>query len=232
MGLYDVPLGELVERAATELKKMPQLQPPEWGKFVKTGVHKERPPMRGDWWHVRAASMLRKLAILGPIGTSKLRRKYSGRRNRGAAPEHHYPGSGNIARKILQQLEKAGLAKQDKRGVHKGRMITPKGMSVLEKASNELMKEHNIIIPKMPAEIPKPPKTPKVAKPKAAAKPKPAASKPAKEAKPAKPRARKPAARKKPVEAPKPAEAKPVEQKSAAAEQTKEKPAEAKPANE
>jgi ribosomal protein S19E (S16A) len=34
---------------------------------------------------------------------------------------------------MLQQLEKDGLIKYDEKGVHKGRIITPKGKSFLDK---------------------------------------------------------------------------------------------------
>lgn len=141
MVIHDVSRTELIEKTAEELKNLPEISPPEWAKFVKTGVHKERPPMRQDWWYVRAAAVLAKLEKLGPIGVSKLRVKYGGRKRRGHKTEHFYKGSGNILRKILQQLEKAGLAeKQNKDNKRKGRIITPKGLSLLGKASNALKK--------------------------------------------------------------------------------------------
>jgi len=42
-------------------------------------------------------------------------------------------GSGNILRKVLQQLEKAELVKYKKEGIRKGRIITSKGESLLNK---------------------------------------------------------------------------------------------------
>lgn len=124
---------ELLGKVAEELKKIEAIKAPEWAIFVKTGANKERPPADPDWWYQRAASVLRKVAILGPIGVSKLRRKYGGRRNRGVAPDKFYKGSGNIVRKCLQQLTEAGLIKEMQKGVHKGRVITPKGQSLLDK---------------------------------------------------------------------------------------------------
>jgi len=47
-------------------------------------------------------------------------------------PEKFYKGSGNIIRKILQQLEKAELIKQNEQG-RKGRIVTNKGRSFLDK---------------------------------------------------------------------------------------------------
>src|SRR3989338_1203801 len=119
--MYDVDPSELIEKAAEELKKDANIKPPQWAPFVKTGMSKERPPVRKDWWHVRAAAVLAKLDKLGPVGVSKLRKKYGDLKNKGHKPSHVYKGSGNIIRKILQQLEKAGLAKQAEKGVRKGR---------------------------------------------------------------------------------------------------------------
>ncbi|MBI2134044.1 30S ribosomal protein S19e [Candidatus Woesearchaeota archaeon] len=140
---------ELVLSLAENLKELPEVKAPVWAKFVKTGRFKERPPMSNDWWHIRAAGILRTVYRLGPIGTSKLRTKYGGKKNRGVASEHAYKGSGSIVRKILQQLEKAGLIVQASKGVHKGRIISPKGKSFLNKVAKGIEKK----------EQPKPAKT-------------------------------------------------------------------------
>lgn len=136
--MYDVDAQELIEKAAEELKKIPEIKPPEWATFVKTGMHKERPPVKNDWWYSRTASILRTVYRLGPVGVSKLRTKYGGKKNRGVKKEHFFKGSGNILRKALQQLEKAGFVKFTEKGVHKGRVITPKGKSFLDKVATQI----------------------------------------------------------------------------------------------
>lgn len=148
MSMYDVPKGDLIVTVAKELQKLPAFKPPAWAPFVKTGAHKERPPVQHDWWFVRAASVLRRIAESGPIGTSKLRKHYGGKRNLGFAPEHTYPGSGNIIRKILQQLEKSGLVKQVAVGVHKGRRITAQGKKLLDNTAKGIMQVKGISLPK------------------------------------------------------------------------------------
>ena len=110
MGIYDVEPGELVAKTAEKLKAVAEIKAPEWAQFVKTGVAKDRPPMKDDWWYTRSASMLRKIYILGPVGVSKLRTQYGSKHRRGYSPARFEPASGNIIRKILQQLEKAGFA--------------------------------------------------------------------------------------------------------------------------
>ena len=136
--MYDADAQELIEKAAEELKKTPEIKPPEWAAFAKTGMHKQRPPANDGWWYLRAASVLRTVYRLGPVGVSKLRTKYGGKKNRGVKKEHFFKGSGNILRKILQQLEKAGFVKFTEKGIHKGRIITPKGKSFLDKIASQM----------------------------------------------------------------------------------------------
>ena len=137
--MYDADAQELIEKAAEELKKIPEIKPPEWATFAKTGMHKQRPPAKTDWWYLRTASVLRTVYRLGPVGVSKLRTKYGGKKNRGVKKEHFFKGSGNILRKTLQQLEKAGFVKFTEKGVHKGRIITPKGKSFLDKIASQAL---------------------------------------------------------------------------------------------
>ncbi|MFA5176485.1 MAG: 30S ribosomal protein S19e [Candidatus Nanoarchaeia archaeon] len=134
MSIYNKDTNKLIEKTAEELKNIPEIKAPIWAPFVKTCAGKQRPPAKKDWWYHRTASLLRKLYIAqGPIGVSKLRKKYGHRKHRGFKPEKAYTGSGNVIRKILQQLDKAGFSKQVEKGVHKGRIITPKGKSFLDK---------------------------------------------------------------------------------------------------
>lgn len=137
MTVYDIEPQKLIRKAASELKKIEEIKPPKWSLYVKTGTHKQRPPKQKDWWYLRAASILRKIYILGPIGTNKLRRKYGGLKGRGHQPEEFRRGSGSIIRKSLQQLEKAGLIAQTQKKGHKGRQVTAKGKAFLDKLSKK-----------------------------------------------------------------------------------------------
>ncbi len=136
----EVPADKLIERLALYLKNnVPQVKPPEWAYFVKTGAHKEKPPSDPDWWYYRAASILRKLYKSSePIGIETFRTIYGGRKNYGSAPEHFVKGSGSIVRKILQQLEQARLVRKV-RG--KGRILTPQGRALLDRLAFEIMIE-------------------------------------------------------------------------------------------
>lgn len=136
--IYEVDQGELIGAVAKSLKEVAEIKPPEWAKFVKTGHFKERPPVSKDWWYIRTAAVLRRVTLLGPVGVSKLRTKFGGKKNRGHKPEHHYKASGSIIRKSLQQLEKAGLIVKAAKGVHKGRVASPKGIALMEKAASSI----------------------------------------------------------------------------------------------
>ncbi len=134
----EVPADRLIERLAEYLKEnVPEVKPPEWAFYVKTGSHKEKPPTNPDWWYYRVASILRKLYKSSePIGIETFRTIYGGRKNYGSAPEHFVKGSGSIVRRILQQLEKARLVRKVK---GKGRIITPQGRALLDRLAYEVM---------------------------------------------------------------------------------------------
>lgn len=136
--IYNSNPSELIEKAAEELKKVESVKAPEWSIFVKTGMHKERPPVKNDWWQMRAASVLRQVYIKGPIGVSKLRNKYGGKKNRGMKKSHFFKGSGSIIRKIMQQLEKEGFVKKEESGVHKGKVITKEGKQFLDNIASKI----------------------------------------------------------------------------------------------
>ncbi len=135
---YDVPANLLIPKVAEQLKQDKKMSPPDWSKYVKTGVHREKSPTNPDWWFERAAAVLRKVYIKGPIGSSRLAAEFGGRRDRGSKPYHARKGSRSIARHSLKQLEEAGyLVKQNK----KGRVISPTGRKMLDKISKDVLKE-------------------------------------------------------------------------------------------
>lgn len=134
--VFDVPAWDLIKEVAEVLKKeYPEVSPPPGSRFWKTGAHKERQPTQDDWWYIRCASILRKLYIYGPVGVSRLRTAYGGRKRRGVKPEHFAKGSGAIIRKALQQLEAAGLVEKVEK---EGRCITTKGRSLLDRVAYKI----------------------------------------------------------------------------------------------
>ena len=70
-----------------------------------------------------------------PVGISRLRTAYGGKKRRGSRPEHFRKGSGAIIRNALGQLEAAGLVKTEEK---KGRTLTPKGRSLLDLTAHKI----------------------------------------------------------------------------------------------
>ncbi|PIN94342.1 30S ribosomal protein S19e [Candidatus Pacearchaeota archaeon CG10_big_fil_rev_8_21_14_0_10_30_48] len=133
MSIYNLGHRELNNKLADALKKIPEITAPEWSFFVKSSVARERPPFEEDFWHKRAASILRQLYIQRDIGVNKLKARYGGRKNRGQRPSKYKKGSGKIIRLILQQAEKAGLVEKVEK---RGRKLTEKGKSLIEGVAN------------------------------------------------------------------------------------------------
>jgi small subunit ribosomal protein S19e len=142
--VYDVPADHIIRRAAEELKKRKEIVPPAWAAFAKTGVHKEMPPENPDWWFIRAAAVLRRVYVDGPLGVERMRSFYGGNKNRGSKPNAFRKGSGSILRKSLQQLEAAGLVIHDKTG----RRVSPEGMKFLDNLSQDVKKNPPAPVPR------------------------------------------------------------------------------------
>jgi small subunit ribosomal protein S19e len=126
--VLSIEAGKYNKILAGALKKESEFEAPEWISFVKTSTHKMRPSTEEDFWHKRAASILRQIYINGTVGVERLRTRYGGTKNRGSKPTEFRKSGGNAIRKILQQAEAAGLLEKDK----KGRKLTEKGKKFLE----------------------------------------------------------------------------------------------------
>jgi small subunit ribosomal protein S19e len=140
VSVKDVPAELLIRELAKYLKEnVPQVKPPDWALFVKTGPNKDRPPMQDDWWYIRTAAILRRIYLNGPVGIGSLRMAFSYRAKAGSAvrSERTRKAGGAVIRNILHQLETAGLITKTKAG----RVITPQGKSLLDKIALNTLKE-------------------------------------------------------------------------------------------
>ena len=135
--VYDVPADILINRLA-EILKNEDIPAPEWSLFVKTGTHAEKPPQNSDWWHVRCASILRKIYLHGPVSVNELRSMYGGGRPVGYGAAHHKDASGAIIRNAIHGLEKLGLVKKIEK---KGRILTKQGMQKLDRLATEILSD-------------------------------------------------------------------------------------------
>lgn len=121
-----------MSKVVESLKKLKEVEAPSWSHFVKTGSHKQLPPMQEDWWYIRVASILNKVNKFGPIGTNRLAKQYGGRKNRGLKPDRKATASRKIVRLSLQQLQAAGFIKQVESPSY-GKVITKEGKEFLKK---------------------------------------------------------------------------------------------------
>ena len=138
--LYDVPIDALIERVAERIAD--DLDRPDWIQYTKTGENRELPPQQDDFWETRAASLLRKVAVDGPVGVDRLSTEYGGRKQGSTryvvSGEHSVAGSKKIIRVCLQQLEAADLVETAE---GEGRRVAPDGQRLLDDAADELIEE-------------------------------------------------------------------------------------------
>jgi len=135
--VYELTAQEYNLKLAEALKKVPEIKRPEWSYFVKSGPAKARPIEDPDFWHKRAASILKQIYKKKIVGVSRLKTKYGSKKNRGYAPEEFRRAGGKIIRTILQQCDEAGFTEIAKaiRGVRErkpGRQLTKKGKEFME----------------------------------------------------------------------------------------------------
>ena len=140
--LYDAPAEDVIEALAETLTDEDAIEEPEWIEFVKTGHDRELPPEQEEFWARRSASLLRKVAIDGPVGVGALKTEYGnakqGSNRYRVRPRHKTEGSGSIIRTALQQLEEAGYVETAE---GEGRQVTSEGHSLLDDVATEVLED-------------------------------------------------------------------------------------------
>lgn len=138
--LYDVPAEALVEALAERLDDEGAVDRPDWAVVAKSGHGRELPPEQVDFWQRRAASLLRKVAIDGPVGVGSLTTEYGdaaqGSTRYRTRPRHRTDASGNLIRTILQQLAEAGYVDTAE---GEGRVVTSEGHALLDDVAEDVM---------------------------------------------------------------------------------------------
>ncbi|WP_207591350.1 30S ribosomal protein S19e [Halomontanus rarus] len=138
--MYDVPVDALLEAVAEDLED--RLDEPDWAQFTKTGVNRDLPPEQENFWALRAASLLRKVADTGPVGVERLATEYGGAKGGSnryqVAPDRRADGSRNLIRTILQQLEEEDLVET---ADGEGRRITADGRSLLDDTAGDVLSD-------------------------------------------------------------------------------------------
>lgn len=136
--LFDAPAEDLIEATAETLAE--ELEQPDWAEFTKTGVGRELPPEQEDFWALRGASLLRKVAIDGPVGVDRLATAYGGTKQGSTRyrvrPEQKTSGSKKVVRTLLQQLDEAGYINTNEK---RGREVTGEGRKLLDETATEVI---------------------------------------------------------------------------------------------
>ncbi len=138
--IYDVPADALIEEVAARLED--RIDEPEWVEFAKSGAGKELPPEQEDFWYVRSASLLRKVAQNEPIGIERLATEY-GSKKRGSnrysvRPGEHEGGSRKLIRASLQALEDDGLVTT---AAGEGRRVSDEGEAFLSEVAADVFED-------------------------------------------------------------------------------------------
>ena len=139
--LYDAPADALIEAIAADLED--RIEAPDWATFAKSGPGREFPPEDDDFWYVRAASILRRVAIDGPVGVDRLSTHYGGPKGGSnryqVAPKHRSDAGEKTIRTILQQLEETGLVERPPND--EGRAVSAEGRSFLDSTAGEVISD-------------------------------------------------------------------------------------------
>jgi small subunit ribosomal protein S19e len=120
--LYDVPPSALVDAVADRLAD--EFDEPDWAEFVKTAESKELPPEQEDFWHRRAASVLRKVAVDGPVGVERLSTEY---------------GDSKAGTTRWRVASKRRTDVEDTNG--EGRRVTGDGRSLLDDTAGDVLQD-------------------------------------------------------------------------------------------
>ena len=146
--VYDIPADIFNPALAEAMADQTAVSMPDWGQYVKTAVDRERPPTQENWWYLRTAAILRKVARNGPVGVTHLAQAFGGKKDNGVMPNTPGVASRHIIRTALQQLEDAGLVEKaptkEVQGVdgpvqlYAGRRITAAGQKLVDNVAHSV----------------------------------------------------------------------------------------------
>jgi len=78
--VFELDSQEYNLKLAEALKQLPEFEQPAWSFLVKSGPAKDRPIEDADFWHKRAASVLRQIYKKKILGVNRLRTKYGSKK--------------------------------------------------------------------------------------------------------------------------------------------------------
>ena len=127
---YDIPSELLIPALAERMAATDGIDTPDWAGFVKTAVSRERPPSQENWWFLRSAALLRKVAREGPIGVTHLSQAYGGSKDNGAMPN---TPAGLVEKVPTKTVE----TEEGEVQLYAGRRITSTGQKMLNEIAHD-----------------------------------------------------------------------------------------------
>jgi len=131
----DVSAHDFVRAYAVHLKRTGKMELPSYVDLIKTGPHKEMPPLDPDWYYIRAAAVARHVYVRQGVGVGAFRRIFGSPKNNGVGRHHKTKAAGGHIRLILRQLEAMRIVEKCSGG---GRRITSNGQRDLDRIAQTL----------------------------------------------------------------------------------------------
>ena len=100
MTVLDVDYNVFINALANKLKADGKLAQPDWTQFVKTGVTRQYSPNEQNWYYLKAAAILRRVYIQGPLGIKDFRKIFASEKQSCVGKSHHVLASGKLCRVI------------------------------------------------------------------------------------------------------------------------------------
>ena len=110
--VYDIPADLFNPALAEAMAEQKAVSMPDWGQYVKTAVDRERPPTQDNWWYLRTAAILRKVARNGPVGVTHLAQAFGGKKDNGAMPNTPGVACDTSSARLFNNLRMPGWSKK------------------------------------------------------------------------------------------------------------------------
>ncbi|MES1911179.1 MAG: hypothetical protein MHM6MM_003658 [Cercozoa sp. M6MM] len=119
MTVKSVDAASFVEALAKHLKSTAKITPPAYVDLIKTGTHREMPPIDPDWFYTRAAAIARRIYVRKDAGVGTLAKVFGDVKRNGVRRNHHRDAARGLIRNILKQLETADIVCKTRSGVRR-----------------------------------------------------------------------------------------------------------------
>ncbi|EZG79925.1 putative 40S ribosomal protein S19 [Gregarina niphandrodes] len=132
----DVPADQFIKKCARHLKDSGFFEIPKWAEYAKSGCSRELSAHDDDFFYIRAASILRKMAFNAKeCGVGRLAHVYGGSQNRGVQPCHHRMASRKVIRYCIRQLQSMELVEAF--GDKQKRRLSVKGQRCIDQIARQ-----------------------------------------------------------------------------------------------